>query len=99
MSPVNINHTYVTLICSESLGYQAGIVCSLWKENKVWKNISEVQKLPCGRSSRVSGPLSPSLYPHLDWHSCPNWGSKNVWGAWGTIAADTNNPRLEVERA
>lgn len=74
LSPAELLHcTNLFLsICFESLGYQARIMCSMWKESKIWENLPKVQRLPRGHSPRVSGPLSSPLHPHPDRDSCQN---------------------------
>lgn len=45
----------------------------MWQADKIWQAVSEVSRLSCGLSSRMSGPLSPSLHSYSDRNTCQDW--------------------------
>lgn len=55
--------------CFLCLGDQVWILCGLWEENKVWKDLSSLPGLSGGDPPRVPWPLPHALQSHHYWHS------------------------------
>lgn len=52
----------------------------MWKADKVWQAVSEVSRLSCGLSPRMSGPLSSSLHSYSDRNTCQDWRGRTCGG-------------------